>query len=42
MLGLAKTCAKLKIPFADYLGDRLGLPGPRIPDLDALVRAPRP
>ena len=29
MLGLAKTCIKLKIPFFDYLGARLGIPGPR-------------
>ncbi len=28
MLGLAKTCTKLKIPFFDYLGARLGIPGP--------------
>jgi hypothetical protein len=33
MLGLAKTCLKLKIPFFDYLGDRLGIPGPDIPNL---------
>ena len=31
MLGLAKTCMKLKIPFFDYLGGRLGIPGPRHP-----------
>ena len=29
MLGLAKTCMKLKIPFFDYLGARLAIPGPR-------------
>jgi Transposase IS66 family len=28
MLGLAKTCKKLKIPFFDYLGARLGIAGP--------------
>ena len=28
MLGLAKTCKKLKIPFFDYLGARLGIPAP--------------
>ena len=28
MLGLAKTCMKLKIPFFDYLGPRIGIPGP--------------
>src|SRR5208337_4484620 len=38
MLGLAKTCKKLKIPFFDYLGARLGIPGPDIPDLATLVR----
>ena len=31
MLGLAKTCKKLKIPFFDYLGARLGIPGPKSP-----------
>ena len=38
MLGLAKTCKKLKIPFFDYLGARLGIPGPAVPDLATLVR----
>jgi hypothetical protein len=38
MIGLAKTCAKLKISFFDYLGARLGIPGPAIPTLAALVR----
>ena len=47
MLGLAKTCMKLKIPFFDYLGARLGIPGPNIPNLATLVSpasqlAPRP
>jgi hypothetical protein len=37
MLGLAKTCMKLKIPFFDYLGRRLGIPGPHIPNLATLV-----
>ena len=37
MLGLAKTCKKLKIPFFDYLGARLGIPGPAIPPLATLV-----
>jgi hypothetical protein len=37
MLGLAKTCRKLKIPFFDYLGARLGIPGPDIPNLATLV-----
>ena len=31
MLGLAKTCMKLKIPFFDYLGARLSIPGPTSP-----------
>ena len=39
MLGLAKTCKKLKIPFFDYLGDRLAIPGPPIPHLATLIRA---
>ena len=38
MLGLAKTCAKLKIRLFDYLGARLGIPGPQIPNLANLVR----
>jgi hypothetical protein len=38
MLGLAKTCAKLKIRFFDYLGALLGIPGPQIPNLANLVR----
>ena len=37
MLGLAKTCMKLKLPFYDFIGDRLGIPGPKIPDLATLV-----
>ena len=37
MLGLAKTCKKLKIPFFDYLGARLGIPGRHIPNLATLV-----
>ncbi len=41
MLGLAKTCAKLKISFFDYLGARLQIPGPQIPHLATLV-APTP
>ena len=31
MLGLAKTCMKLKLSFYDFIGDRLGVPGPKIP-----------
>ena len=38
MLGLAKTCMKLKLSFYDYLGSRLGLPGSQIPHLAELVR----
>jgi hypothetical protein len=38
-LGLAKTCAKLKIAFWDYLGSRLAVPNQReIPYLPILVR----
>jgi len=39
MLGLSKTCRKLRLSFFDYLGDRLGLHGdqPRIPPLAVLV-----
>ena len=39
MLGLAKTCAKLKISFFHYLGARLGIPGPSLPPLAALINA---
>ena len=38
MLGLAKTCRKLKIPFFNYLSARLAIPGPEIPDLAILIR----
>src|SRR5271168_4094097 len=38
MLGLAKTCMKLKLSFYDFIGDRLGIPGPKIPHLANLVR----
>ena len=41
MLGLAKTCAKLKISFFHYLGARLQIPGPQIPPLASLI-APVP
>ena len=34
MLGPAKTCTKLIIPF---LGARLGIPGRAIPDLATLI-----
>ena len=33
MLGLAKTCMKLKLSFYEFLGDRLGIPGAQIPHL---------
>src|SRR5258706_424248 len=38
MLGLAKTCMKLKVSFYDFLGSRLGLPGPQFPPLAKLIR----
>ena len=38
MLGLAKTCMKLKLSFYDFLGARLGLPGIPIPPLAELIR----
>ena len=38
MLGLAKTCMKLKLSFYDFIGDRLGVAGPMIPPLASLVR----
>jgi len=41
MLGLAKTCAKLKISFFHYLGARLQIPGPQLPPLASLI-APTP
>jgi len=41
MLGLAKTCAKLKISFFDYLGARLGIPGLQVQPLACLI-APVP
>jgi len=41
MLGLAKTCAKLKISYFHYLGARLHIPGPQIPPLATLI-APAP
>jgi len=37
MLGLAKTCAKLKISFFHCLGARLGIPGPNVPPLEKLI-----
>jgi Transposase IS66 family len=41
MLGLAKTCTKLKISFFHYLGARLGIAGPHVPPLPTLI-APAP
>ena len=38
MLGLAKTCMKLRVLFYDFLGDRLGVPGQKIPPLASLIR----
>ena len=38
MLGLYKTCKKLRISYYQFLGDRLGMQGPKIPPLHALVR----
>ena len=38
MLGLAKTCMKLKLSFYDFIGARLGIPGPQIPPLASLIR----
>jgi len=38
MLGLAKTCMKLKLSFYDFIGARLGIPGPKIPPLASLIR----
>jgi hypothetical protein len=40
MIGLAKTCTKLKIPFFDYLGARLGIPGPLIPPVTDFLSNP--
>lgn len=39
MLGLMKTCRKLKASFWHFLGDRLGIPGQAIPPLASLVAA---
>jgi hypothetical protein len=38
MLGLAKTCMKLKLSFYLYIGARLGIEGPAIPPLPSLIR----
>jgi hypothetical protein len=40
-LGLIRTCAKLSIPFRDYLGDRLKVPdAPAVPSLAAILTQP--
>jgi hypothetical protein len=39
-LSLAKTCAKLKIAFWDYPGDRFAVPGVQaFPSLPEIIRA---
>jgi hypothetical protein len=38
LLGLMHSCTKLGLSFWDYLGHRLGIPGPAVPDLADLVR----
>jgi hypothetical protein len=40
IVGLAKTCKKLKIHFFDYIGTRLDIPGPWIPNLPSPVSEP--
>jgi len=42
MLGLYKTCKKLRISFYRFLGDRLGIPGSDVPPLQSLVRPAAP
>ena len=37
MLGLAKTCAKLKISLFRYIGARLRIAGPPVPPLPSLI-----
>jgi len=39
MLGIMKTCNKLGVSFWHYLGDRLAIPGVKIPPLPDLVAA---
>lgn len=39
MLGLSKTCKKLNVSFYDFLGDRLDIPGPKVPNLATLIAA---
>ncbi len=42
MLGLAKTCMKLKVSFFEYIGARLGVAGPTIPPLVDLIQTAHP
>ena len=42
MLGLMKTCAKLRLSFFDYIGSRIGVPAPHIPPLAILVTPTQP
>jgi hypothetical protein len=38
ILGLAKTCMKLKLSLYEFLGSRLGPPGSHIPHLAEVIR----
>ena len=38
LLGLMQGCTKLGLSFWDYIGHRLGIAGPAVPDLADLVR----
>ncbi len=38
MLGLARTCNELGVSFHHFIRDRSGVPGPKIPPLDSLIR----
>jgi hypothetical protein len=40
LLSLLKTCSKRGVSFWDYLGDRLEIPGVKVPPLADLVAAP--
>jgi hypothetical protein len=39
MLGLAKTCRKLKLSFYEHLGSRLGMIGTQIPPPAEVIRS---
>jgi len=41
MLGLYKTCRKQGLSLYHFIGDRLGIPGPKIPALATLVTPAR-